>query len=95
MLFPSLWLDCVLQNEKNRQKHNCHSIISFTAIMLTKVRMPGMHLHTTLQNKSPRHLFNIIPTKLRVHNTRYCDHIPPLFKVKHNYFRNSFSLFNS
>ena len=31
--------------------------------------------------------FNIIPTKLRVHNTRYGDNIP-LLKTKH--FRNSF-----
>ena len=42
-----------------------------------------------LKNKSPRYLFNIIPTKLRVHNTRYCDNIP-LLKIKYNYFRNSF-----
>ena len=41
------------------------------------------------KSKSPRYLFNIIPTKLRVHNTRYCDNIP-LLKIKHNYFRNSF-----
>ena len=42
-----------------------------------------------LKSKSPRYLFNIIPTKLRVHNARYCDNIP-LLKIKHNYFRNSF-----
>ena len=42
------------------------------------------------KNKSPRYLFNIIPTKLRAHNTRYCDNIP-LLKIKYNYFRNSFS----
>ena len=42
-----------------------------------------------LKSKSPRYLFDIIPTKLRVHNNRYCDNIP-LLKIKHNYFRNSF-----
>ena len=42
-----------------------------------------------LKSKSPRYLFNMIPTKLRVHNTRYCDN-NPLLKIKHNYFRNSF-----
>ena len=42
-----------------------------------------------LKSKSPRYLFNVIPTKIRVHNTRYCDNIP-LLKIKHNYFRNSF-----
>ena len=41
------------------------------------------------QKKLPGYLFNIIPTKLRVHNIRYCDNIP-LLKIKHNYFRNSF-----
>ena len=44
-----------------------------------------------VQKTFPVHLdlFDIIPTKLRVHNTRYCDNIP-LLKVEHNYFRNSF-----
>ena len=42
-----------------------------------------------LKSKSPRYLFDVIPTKLKVHNTRYCDNIP-LLKIKHNYFRNSF-----
>ena len=44
-----------------------------------------------VQKTFPVHLdlFDI-PTKLRVHNTRYCDNIP-LLKIKHNYFRNSFS----
>ena len=41
-----------------------------------------------LKYKSPRHHFNIISTKLRVNNTRYCD--IPLLKIKHNYFRISF-----
>ena len=42
-----------------------------------------------LKSKSPRCIFDIIPAKLRVHNSRYCDNIP-LLKIKHNYFRNSF-----
>ena len=46
-------------------------------------------LRQFFKNKSPRYLFNIIPTKLRVHNTRYCDNIL-LLKIKHNYFRSSF-----
>ena len=50
--------------------------------------------YKTLKSKSPRYLFDIIPTKLRVHNTRYCDNIP-LLKIKYNYFRNFFFLFNS
>ena len=44
-----------------------------------------LQLYKILKNKSPRYLFNIIPTKLRVHNTRYCDNIS-LLKIKHNYF---------
>ena len=36
-----------------------------------------------------RYLFDIIPTKLRVHNTRCFDN-NPLLKIKHNYFRNFF-----
>ena len=42
-----------------------------------------------LKKKPPWYLFDVIPTKLRVHNNRYCDNIP-LLKIKHNYFRNSF-----
>ena len=42
-----------------------------------------------LKNKSPRYLFNIIPTKLRGRNARYYSNIP-LLKIKHNYLRNSF-----
>ena len=45
-------------------------------------------LYRILRNKLPGYLFKIIPTKLRVHNTKYCDDIP-LLKVKRNYFRNS------
>ena len=46
-------------------------------------------LYKILKSKSPRYLFDIISTKLRVHNTRYCDNIL-LLKNKHNFFRNSF-----
>ena len=46
------------------------------------------HFYKILKSKSPRYLFSIIPTKLRVHNT-ICNNIP-LLKIKHNYFRNSF-----
>ena len=31
-----------------------------------------------LESKLPRYLFDIIPTKLRVYNTGYCDNIPLL-----------------
>ena len=51
--------------------------------------------HKMLKSKSPRYPFAIIPTKLRVHKTRYSDNIP-LLKLKDNNFRYSFfSLFNS
>ena len=33
--------------------------------------------HNILKSKAPRYLFNVIPTKLRVHNTRCCE-------IKHN-----------
>ena len=42
-----------------------------------------------LRSRSPQYLLDIIPTKLRVHNTRYYDNIL-LLKIKHNYFRNHF-----
>ena len=35
-------------------------------------------LYKILESKLPRYLFDIIPTKLRVYNTRYCDNIPLL-----------------
>ena len=50
--------------------------------------------YNILKSKFPRYLFNIIPIKLRVYNTRYCDNRYcdniPLLKINHNYVRNSF-----
>ena len=51
-------------------------------------------LYKVLKSKSPRYLFDIIPTKLRVYNARYCDNIP-LLKIKYNCFRNSFLPFST
>ena len=39
--------------------------------------------------KCPKYLFNIIPTSVSTYNTRNTNNIP-LFKVKHNFFQNSF-----
>ena len=39
--------------------------------------------------KCPKYLFNIILTSVSTYNTRNTNNIP-LFKVKHNFFRNSF-----
>ena len=41
------------------------------------------------RHKCPKYLFNIIPTSVSTYNTRNTNNIP-LFKVKHNFFRNSF-----
>ena len=41
------------------------------------------------RNQSPKYLFNIIPTSVRPYNTRNANNIPQ-FKVKHNFFQNSF-----
>ena len=41
------------------------------------------------RNQSPEYLFNIIPSSVRPHNTRNANNIPQ-FKVKNNFFRNSF-----
>ena len=41
------------------------------------------------RNQSPKYLFNIIPTSVRPCNTRNANNIPQ-FKVKHNFFKNSF-----
>ena len=41
--------------------------------------------------KCPKYLFNIIPTSVSTYNTRNTNNIP-LFKVKHNFFQNSFFL---
>ena len=41
------------------------------------------------RNQSPKYLFNIIPTSVRPCNTRNANNIPQ-FKVKHNFFQNSF-----
>ena len=41
------------------------------------------------RSESPQYLFNIIPTSVRPYNTRNANNIPQ-FKVKHNFFKNSF-----
>ena len=43
----------------------------------------------TFRNQSPKYLFTIIPTSVRLYNTRNANNIPQ-FKVKHNFFKNSF-----
>ena len=43
------------------------------------------------RSQSPQYLFNIIPTSVRPYNTRNANNIPQ-FKVKHNFFQNSFFL---
>ena len=40
------------------------------------------------RSQSPRYLFNILPTSVRPCNTRNANN--PQFKVKHNFFKNSF-----
>ena len=42
-----------------------------------------------LKSTSPQYLFNLIPTKLRAQNARYCDNIA-LLKINHNYSRTYF-----
>ena len=41
------------------------------------------------RSQSPQYLFNVIPTSVRSYNTRNANNIPQ-FKVKHNFFKNSF-----
>ena len=41
------------------------------------------------RNQSPEYLFNIVLTSVRPYNTRNANNIPQ-FKVKHNFFKNSF-----
>ena len=41
------------------------------------------------RSQSPQYLFNIIATPVRPYNTRNANNIPQ-FKVKHNFFKNSF-----
>ena len=41
------------------------------------------------RSQSPQYLFNIGPTSVRPYNTRNANNIPQ-FKVKHNFFKNSF-----
>ena len=53
---------------------------SWKCISVKKKERQGLH-------KSPKYLF-IIPTSVSTYNTRNTN--IPLFKVKHNFFRNSF-----
>ena len=42
-----------------------------------------------LKKKSPPYLFDLIPSSSRMHTTRNSGNITP-FKVRHNFFKNSF-----
>ena len=42
-----------------------------------------------IKSKSPPYLFNLIPRSSRLYTTRNSDNITP-FKVRHNFFKNSF-----
>ena len=42
-----------------------------------------------IKSKSPPYLFDLIPSSSRLHTTRNSDNITP-FKVRHNFFKNSF-----
>ena len=46
-------------------------------------------LYKIIKSKSPPYLFNLIPRSSRLHTTRNSDNITP-FKVRHNFFKNSF-----
>ena len=47
------------------------------------------HFYKIFNEKSPSHLYNLIPNFNRVHNNRLSYNIPPI-KVRHDYFKNSF-----
>ena len=47
------------------------------------------YFYKIFRNQSPEYLFNIIPTSVRPYNSRNANNIPQ-FKVKHNFFKNSF-----
>ena len=47
--------------------------------------------YKVFKTQSPRYLFEVIPTAKRAYITRNNDKLPH-FKVKHNYFKNSFFL---
>ena len=58
-------------------------ILTIAITKLSKLLQNTTHFslyqfYKTFKNKSPGYLFNIIPTKLRVHNARCCDNIPLL-----------------
>ena len=44
-----------------------------------------------IKSKSSSYLFNLIPCSSRLHTIRNSDNITP-FKVRHNFFKNSFFL---
>ena len=51
------------------------------------------HFYKILNEKSPSHLFNLIPNFIRVHNTKFSYNIPKI-KVRLDYFKNSFFPFS-
>ena len=51
------------------------------------------HFYKIFNEKSPSHLFNLIPNFIRVHNTKFSNNIPKK-KVRLDYFKNSFFPFS-
>ena len=47
------------------------------------------HFYKILNEKSPSHLFDLIPTLIRVCETRHSNNIPAIH-TRHNYFNNSY-----
>ena len=57
--------------------------------LLKSIQTCKEYVQPRIKSKSPPYLFNLIPRGSRLHTTRNSDNITP-FKVRHNFFKNSF-----
>ena len=63
--------------------------LGFESLNLRRWYRKLVLFHKITLNKSPSYLYDLIPKRANIYQTRQVNNIP-MFKVKHNFFRNSF-----
>ena len=92
----------IFQNITRKSEKIIYSVFTILGLLLQLYHELGLEslekrrwyrklfwFYKIFRSQSPQYLFNIIPTFVRPYNTRNANNIPQ-FKVKHNFFKNSF-----
>ena len=70
-------------------REKLYYVLGFESLIRTRWYRKLCCFYKMFKTQSPRYLFEVIPTAKRAYITRNNDKLPH-FKVKHNYFKNSF-----